>query len=142
MLVRNVMTQGCACIPPDSTLQQAADKMRALDVGLLPVSEDDRLIGMLTDRDITVRAVAEGRDPCTARVRDAMTTGIDYCFDDEDVIEATRHMQEKQIRRLPVLDRNKRLVGMLSLGDVAVRTDDEQLVGQTLERVSEPAKQS
>jgi CBS domain-containing protein len=94
---------------------------------------------MLTDRDIAVRAVAEGRDPKTARVRDAMTPEVVYCFEDQDIQEAARLMKDKQIRRLVVLDRDKRLAGILSLGDLAVDTGDEKLAGETLERVSEPA---
>jgi CBS domain-containing protein len=133
------MTPGAECVPPDSTLQDAARKMRDLDVGALPVCDNDRLSGMLTDRDIVVRAIAEGRDPKMVRVRDAMTAGIDYCFEDDDVREAAHHMQEKQIRRLAVLNRDKRLAGIVSLGDLAVRTRDERLCGKALEQVSEPA---
>jgi CBS domain-containing protein len=139
MRVRDVMTRGVECVPPDATLQEAARKMRDLDVGPLPVCDKDRLAGMLTDRDITVRAVAEGRDPKTAKVRDFMTEGIDYCFEDDDAESAARQMREKQIRRLVVLNRDKRLVGIVSLGDLAVKTGDEHLAGKTLEEVSEPA---
>jgi CBS domain-containing protein len=140
MQVREVMTPGAECTRPDASLQQAAGRMKALDVGALPVCGDnDRLVGMLTDRDITVRAVAEGRDPKSARVQDAMSEGIDYCFEDDDVAEAARHMRDKQIRRLVVLNHDKRLVGIVSLGDLALETGDEQLAGRTLEGVSEPS---
>jgi len=107
-------------------------------VGPLPICDNDRLVGMLTDRDITVRAVAEGKDPRATRVRDVMTEGVCYCFEDDDVADAARLMKENQIRRLLVLDRNKRLAGIVSLGDLAVETGDEHLAGQTLERVSQP----
>jgi CBS domain-containing protein len=139
MQVRQVMTRGAECISPDATIQEAAQKMRDLDVGPLPVCDNDRLAGMLTDRDIAVRAVAEGRDPKTTHVRDAMTPGINYCFADDDVAEAARLMKEKQVRRLAVLNHDKRLVGIVSLGDLAVETGDAHLAGDTLEKVSEPA---
>jgi CBS domain-containing protein len=105
----------------------------------LPVCDRDRLVGMLTDRDIAVRAVAEGYDPWTDHVKDAMTPDIVYCFEDQDVKEAAQLMKEKQIRRLVVLNRDKRLVGIVSLGDLAVDTGDEKLAGETLEQISEPA---
>src|SRR5438067_768984 len=108
MQVREVMTRAVELVRPDSTLQEAARKMKDLDVGPLPVCDGERLVGMLTDRDITVRATAEGSDPKTARVRDAMTPEVLYCFDDEDVAEAARIMKDKQVRRLPVLNRDRR----------------------------------
>ena len=140
MKVKDVLTRGAECVGPDATLQEAARKMRDLDVGPLPVCGDnDRLVGMLTDRDITVRAVAEGKDPRTAKVPDVMTEGISYCFEDDDVEAAARLMRDKQVRRLVVLNRDKRLVGIASLGDLATETGDEHLAGKTLERVSQPA---
>jgi CBS domain-containing protein len=139
MQVHDLMTQGIECIAPDATLQQAAAKMRDLDVGSLPVCEGDRLIGIVTDRDIAVRAVANGQDPKTTRVRDAMTPEIIWCFDDQDLNEATQLMRENQIRRLPVLNRNKRLAGIMSLGDLATEAHDEELSAATLEAVSAPA---
>jgi CBS domain-containing protein len=139
MLVRDVMTRGPECTRPDATLQQAAEKMKDLDVGSLPVCDHDRLVGVLTDRDITVRSVAEGEDPWTGHVAEVMSPGVFYCFDDEDVEQAAHVMQEKQVRRLPVLERDhKRLVGIVSLGDLAVETGDEGLAGKTLEAVSLP----
>ena len=138
MQVKEVMTRGAECVAPDATLQEAAQKMKGLDVGPLPVCDNNRLVGMLTDRDITVRAVAEGKDPRTSRVRDVMTEGITYCFEEDDVADAARLMKEKQIRRLVVLNRDKRLAGIVSLGDLAVETGDEHLAGKTLERVSQP----
>jgi len=141
MQVKDVMTRGAECTRPNATLQEAARRMRDLDVGPLPVCGDnDRLVGVLTDRDIAVRAVAEGKDPKATRVQDVMTPGIHYVFEDQDVEEAARQMQEKQIRRLAVLNRDKRLVGMVSLGDLAVETGDRELSGATLGAVSEPAQ--
>jgi len=139
MQVKEAMTRGVECVTPDCTLQQAAQKMKALDVGPLPVCDHDRLAGMLTDRDIVLRAVADGRDPRTTHVRDVLTPEVVYCFEDQDVREAASLMKEKQIRRLLVLNRDKRLVGIMSLGDLAVDSGDERLTGQTLERISEPA---
>src|SRR5438445_13618561 len=106
MPVKDIMTHGCECIAPDNTLEQAAQKMKSLDVGPLPVCEHNHLAGMITDRDIVVRAVAEGRDAKRTRVRDVMTPDLTYCFEDQDVEEATRLMNHEQIRRLAVLNRD------------------------------------
>ncbi len=141
MKVKEVMTAGVECTRPNATLQQAAQKMRDLDVGPLPVCGDDnRLVGMLTDRDITIRTVAEGQDPKKALVRDAMTPNVIYCYEDQDVNEAAKLMKDNQIRRLVVLNGDKHLVGIVSLGDLAVEGHDDRLVGSTLEGVSEPAE--
>ena len=139
MQVKEIMTRGVECTTPNATLQEAARKMRDLDVGPLPVCDNDKLVGMLTDRDIALRAVAEGQDPRTTRVRDAMTPNVVWCFEDQDAGEAADLMQENQVRRLLVLNRNKRLVGILSLDDLAVRTGDESVTGHTLENMAWPA---
>jgi len=139
MQVKEVMTGSVECVAPDATIASAAARMRDLDVGALPICNNDRLEGMVTDRDIAIRAVADGRDPKSTTVRDVMTPNLVYAFDDQDVEEAADLMREHQIRRLPVLNRDKRLVGIVSLGDLAVETDEE-LVGSTLEAVSEPAQ--
>jgi CBS domain-containing protein len=136
MQVRDVMTRGAECVTPFSTLQEAARKMRELDVGPLPVCQDDRLVGMITDRDITVRATADGCDPKTTRVEDVLTPGVVYCFEDQDVQDAAGLMTTNQVRRLVVLNHEKRLVGIVSLGDLAVETGDERLSARTLENVS------
>jgi len=140
MKLKEIMTPGVEVIHPDTTIQQAAAKMRRLDIGPLPVCDGDRLIGMLTDRDITIRAVAEGCDPNTTTVREAMTPDIAYCFDDQEVQDAVQLMERYQIRRLPILNRDKRLVGIVSLGDLAVSSGDQTRVGETLKHVSEPAE--
>ena len=137
-MVKDVMTKGAECVAPSTSLREAASKMKALDVGPLPVCEGDHLVGMITDRDITVRATAEALPPGLGQVRDVMTPDIVYCFEDQDVQEAAKLMKEHQIRRLVVLNPDKRLVGIVSLGDLAVETGDEKLVGQTLEHVSLP----
>ena len=138
MLIREVMTEGAECTRPDATLQEAAARMKELDVGSLPVCDNDRLQGMVTDRDIILRSVAEGHDPSQHRVREAMTEEIFYAFEDQDVGDVTKIMKEKQVRRIPVLSRDKRLVGIVSLGDLAVQTDNGE-AGEALEKISEPA---
>jgi CBS domain-containing protein len=132
------MTTRIEDISPDATLMQAAEKMKRLDIGAIPVRENDRLVGMITDRDITVRAVAEGRDPKKMPVREAMSRDICFCYEDETVESAAKLMEEKQIRRLPVFDRKERAIGMVSLGDLAVRNRDDRLSGEVLGRVSKP----
>jgi CBS domain-containing protein len=138
MQVREVMTGHVQVVAPHTTLHEAAELMRNLDVGFLPVCAGGRLVGMLTDRDVTVRGVAEGEDPWEGRVRDVMSPEVIYCFEDDDVAEAGRIMQENQVRRLPVLAQDRRLVGIVSLGDLAVHAADEHLSGDALRAVSEP----
>ena len=140
MLLRDMMTARIEDISADATLMQAAEKMKLLDIGAIPVRENDRLVGMITDRDIAVRAVAEGRDPKQMPVREAMSRDICFCYEDESVESAARLMEEKQVRRLPVFDRSERAVGMVSLGDLAVRNHDDRLSGKVLERVSKPSQ--
>jgi CBS domain-containing protein len=136
--VRDVMTRDVETVAPHSTLVEAAARMKTLGVGVLPVCEGDQLVGMLTDRDITVRATAHGHDPVAERVRDVMTRDLVSCREDQDVAEAARLMQQKQLRRLVVLDQQQRLVGIVSLDDLAVRAGTEHLAGETLKRVAEP----
>src|SRR5262245_28049990 len=139
MRVKDVMTAGVECVHPGDTLHQAASRMRELNIGALPVcGNQDRLVGMITDRDIAVRAVADGCGPDETKVSDCMTPEIVYCFEDQDVSEAANLMEERQIRRVAVLNQNKRLVGIVSLGDLAVKGDGH-LSCEALERVSEPA---
>jgi CBS domain-containing protein len=138
MQISEVMTRSVKCTSPDATLQEAAAKMKALDIGPLPVCDHDEVVGIITDRDITVRATAEGEPPTAVHVGDVMTLEVVTCYEDQDVTEAARLMRDNQVRRLVVLDHDKHLVGIVSLGDLAVETGDEQLVGHTLEGVSEP----
>lgn len=140
MLLKDVMTRDPRNIRPDATLQEAAETMKALDVGALPVCANDHLIGMITDRDITIRAVAGGCDPRGTPVWEAMSDKLVFCYEDDTVESAAKLMEEKQIRRLPVFDRNHRLTGIVSLGDLAVRNHDDRLSGEVLERVSEPCQ--
>ena len=138
MEVREIMTGSVRCVAPETTLQEAARQMRELDVGPLPVCDQDHLSGVLTDRDIVIRAVAEGRDPTTTAVSEIMTTRVTYCFADDDVDHCARVMKQKQIRRIMVLDREKRLVGIVSLGDLALEGHDRSRSATTLEAVSQP----
>jgi len=140
MKIKDAMTRNVAVVHPSTTIEQAADLMKTHDVGLLPVCEGDRLVGMLTDRDITVRAVAVGQSPATTLVSDAMTPEVYFVFDDQDVEDAARVMKQQQVRRVVVLDGEKRLVGIASLGDLAVDTADAMLTGEVVERVSEPSE--
>lgn len=121
MYVREVMTPDVVIASPDDTLQRAAEMMIDIDAGVLPVGENDRLVGILTDRDITIRAVAAGKPPAECKVREIMSPEIRYIYDDELVEDAARNMTELQVRRLPVLNREKRLVGIVSLGDLALK---------------------
>jgi len=139
MRVNEVMTQKPECILPDATIQEAAGRMKELNVGSMPVCEGDRLVGMITDRDIATRSTAAGKDPSAEHVRSAMTPGIVYVFEDEDTAEVAKLMGEKQIRRLPVLNREKRLVGIVSLGDLAVETRDKRATSEALKDISKPA---
>ena len=140
MRIADVMTHGAECARPADSIAHAAERMRELDVGALPVCGDnDKLVGIVTDRDITIRATAECCDPDGTQVSDVMTQGIVFCFEDQDISEAAKLMEEKQVRRLIVLNRDKRMVGILSLGDLAVRNHDDRLSGEALERISEPA---
>lgn len=137
MQLKEIMTTDVRLTDPATNLQEAAALMRDGDFGLLPVGENDRLVGTITDRDITVRAVAAGKDPATTTVRDAMSEGIHYCFEDQDAEEAAEMMSQAQIRRLPVLNRDKRLVGIVALADLATASRAGGPAGEALAGVSE-----
>jgi CBS domain-containing protein len=118
MLVKEAMSRDVKTVSPDQQIQEAARIMLDMDVGALPVGDNDRLVGMITDRDIAVRGVAAGKAP-SARVREVMSGEVRYCFEDEDTAHVASNMGREQIRRLPVVDRDKRLVGILALADLA-----------------------
>jgi CBS domain-containing protein len=139
MRLGEVMTRDVETVSSDASLKKAAAQMKSLDVGLMPVCDGDELKGTLTDRDITVRATAEGLDPSQTRVSEIMSTDVVYCFEDQEIEEAMSLMEARQIRRLPVLTREKRLVGIVSLGDLAVHAGQNELLGDTLKEVSRPA---
>jgi CBS domain-containing protein len=141
MKVSDVMTRDVELVSPDDAIQTAAHIMKDIGAGALPVVENDRLVGMITDRDIAVRAVAAGMAADRTKVRDVMTPEVRYVFEDEDVAEVARKMAEWQVRRLPVLNRDKRLVGIVSLGDLALEADGKARVGEALEGIAQPTGQ-
>jgi CBS domain-containing protein len=139
-LLKEIMTPAVEVISPNATAADAARKMMDLDVGAIPVCDGDKLLGMVTDRDLVLRVMAISRDPVQARVRDAMTSEVVYCFEDQDAEVAATLMAEKQIRRLPVLSKTKELVGIVSLGDLAVDSLSVQTSGAVLHDVSDPSR--
>jgi CBS domain-containing protein len=139
MKVKDVMTKLVEFVRPETTVQEAAGKMKDLNVGPIPVCEGERVLGILTDRDIVVRAVAEGRDARTTRVQDVMTRDVVCCTEDDDVKDAARLMKDHQIRRIVVITASKKLAGIVSLGDIAVDTHDDRMSGDVLEKVSHDA---
>jgi CBS domain-containing protein len=140
MKVREAMTRDVRLLKPDQPIREAAKLMGELDIGALPVEENDRLVGMITDRDIAVRAVAAGRGADTP-IREVMSGEIKYCYEDQTVDEVTQNMGEQRIRRLPVLNRDKRLVGILSLGDLAIDETARDEAGEALGGISRPGGQ-
>jgi CBS domain-containing protein len=136
MRVSEAMTRDVRVATPGQSIRDVAKMMAEIDAGALPVGENDRLIGMITDRDIAIRAVAQGKGPDTP-VRDVMSTEqVLYCFDDEDLDHVAKNMSEEQVRRLPVVNREKRLVGIVSLGDLANR--ERKAAGKAVSGVSKP----
>lgn len=136
MRVADAMSCNVRVASPNQTIQDACRMMSQIDAGVLPVGESDRLVGMVTDRDIAVRAVALGKGPETP-VREVMTADVKYCFEDDDTEQVARNMGEQQVRRLPVVNRDKRLVGILSLGDIAI-SQQPDAAGEALSGVSQP----
>ncbi len=135
--LKDLMSRDVQVISPDMSIKDAATKMRDGDFGMMPVGENDRMIGTLSDRDIAIRAVAEGMDANT-KVRDVMSEGIAWAYEDDSVEQAAKIMSERQVRRLPVVDRNKRLVGIVALGDFAVESLNIQPVAEALSEISKP----
>ncbi|MES0097399.1 CBS domain-containing protein [Mesorhizobium sp. M0019] len=136
MKVSNCMTKDVEIASPQQTLRDAAEMMGRLDAGAMPVGENDRLVGMVTDRDIAIRGVAQGKTP-DAKVREVMSTEVRYCFEDEDAEDVLRNMADLKVRRLPVLNRDKRLVGIVSLGDLATNSETAT-AGEALSGFSQP----
>ena len=139
MRVREAMTRDVRVANPGQTIRDVAKMMAEIDAGSLPVGENDRLVGMITDRDIAIRAVAAGKGPDTP-VRDVMSKEVKYCFDDEDLEHVAKNMGDIKVRRLPVVNRDKRLVGIVSLADIA-QNEDTETTGETTAKVSEPGGQ-
>jgi CBS domain-containing protein len=136
MKVSAAMTRDVKLVKPETTIREAAAMMAQIDAGSLPVAENDRLIGMVTDRDIAIRAVAEGS--LQTKVSEVMTREMLYCFDDQELDDVAKNMGQNQVRRLPVINHDKRLVGILSLGDLA-RKENSGAVGKAVSKVSEPS---
>ena len=138
MQLSEIITREVETIRPDTSAREAAQRMRSMDVGALPVCDGRRLLGMVTDRDLAIRVLAEGRDPNATPVQDAMTPDVCYAFEDDDVQRAADIMKDRQIRRLPVVNREKHLVGIVALGDIAT-TGQDRLSGDALEQISQPS---
>jgi len=138
MKVSAAMTRDVKLVKPETTIREAAALMAQIDAGSLPVAENDRLVGMVTDRDIAIRAVAEGKLAQT-KVSEVMTREMLYCFEDQELDDIAKNMGQNQVRRLPVVNHDKRLVGILSLGDLA-RKDKSAAVGKAVSKVSEPSQ--
>ncbi len=136
--IKDLMSRDVKVINPDMTIRDAAQKMRDGDFGMMPVGEDDRMIGTISDRDIVIRAIAEGMDGDT-KVRDVMSDGIAWTYEDDSVEKAVKTMSERQVRRLPVVDRDKRLVGIVALGDFAVERSEIQPAARALSEISKPS---
>lgn len=132
------MSKDVRCLAPDATLREIALEMKELDVGSIPICEQDRLVGMVTDRDIVIKTFADQLDPRTAVASDVMTSPIVFGFEDMPVDEGARIMEVRQVRRLIILNRDKKLVGIVSLGDLSVRSGSEEISAEVLEKVSEP----
>ena len=137
MQVKDIMTKKPQFIHPETTLLEAAQLMNQQDFGFLPIGEDDKLVGMVTDRDLTIRGTAQGFDPKITPVNKVMTQKVLYVFETDDVEDALKNMQEQQIRRLIVLNdkTNKRMTGIISLGDCAKKSGNDESCGETLEKI-------
>jgi len=139
MKVSEIMSRNVECVDPDTSIKEIAQKMRLLDVGFVPICEGNRVIGTLTDRDITIRHVADGQNPYRVKARDIMTPNVFYCYADQDVEEVGRYMQEHEVRRVLIFDRGENLVGVVSLGDISKAAGEEWLAGETLREIDEAA---
>lgn len=141
MKLSEIMSRNVKVLGPDANLLEAAQCMKDMDIGAVPVCANNRIEGFVTDRDIIVRAIAEGKNPNECKVSDVMSTDIQWCFEDEDVEAAGKKMESNQVRRLLVLDRNKKLTGIVSIGDIARAQHGGAFSGEVLEQVSQPSPQ-
>jgi CBS domain-containing protein len=137
MKVREIMTTDVECVAPDTGIRDLANKMKTLDVGFIPVCENDRLVGTLTDRDIVIRGIAVGKDIDSTAAQDIMTKEVHWCYEADDVKDVAKIMREKEVRRVLILDQDKRLVGVVSIGDISKVEEHES--GKTLKDISEAA---
>ena len=142
MQIKNIMTTNFEMINSTESITEAAKKMKSLNVGVLPVKEDNKIVGMITDRDMVVRALAENKEAGSVIVKDVMSPEIARCSSEDNIEDAADIMKEKKLRRLIVLNSENAPVGIVSLGDIAAKADSEQLAGQTLEVVSQPCSPS
>ena len=136
--LKDLMSRDVQVISPDETITEAAQHMRNGNFGMMPVGENDRMIGAISDRDIAIRAVADGKDPSTT-VREVMSEGIVWAYEDDSVDDAVKIMSEHQIRRLPIVNADKRLVGIVALGDFGVVSSDIEAAGEALSEISKPS---
>jgi CBS domain-containing protein len=137
MKVSEIMTTNVECVSPSTGMRELAETMRSMDVGFLGVCEGDRLVGTVTDRDIVIRGIAGGRDPNTCSTRDIMTKEVVWCHEDDNIKEVAKKMRDKEIRRMLILDQDKRLVGVVSIGDISKVEESES--GKTLRQITEAA---
>lgn len=136
MLAKEVMSKKPEYLSPTATLKEAAELMLKHDYGFVPIGDNDRLVGAVTDRDISIRAIAKGKDPNKTQLKDVMTKGIHYCFEEDDLDKVANMMKDHQIRRLVVLNTKKRMTGILSLGDIAIKSKNHDLCAEVTEGVS------
>lgn len=139
MKVNQIMTKDVECISLETTLKEAASRMKSRNIGFLPVCDKDRPVGAFTDRDLTIRAMAEARDVKKTRAKDVMTKEVFCCFEDQEAEECARYMSEKEVRRLLILNRDNKLVGVISLGDLAQAKIEQRVAAETLRNISEAA---
>jgi len=137
--IKDLMTREVATLPATAKATQAAETMKSLNVGAIPICDGKRLLGMVTDRDLVVRVMAEHLSPEIEMISGIMTTDVDYCYEDQTVEEAAQVMQDRQVRRMPIINHDKELVGIVSLGDVAVKGSDKSTTAEALEQISRPA---
>ena len=138
--VADIMTRSVESVAPETPIREAAEKMKTRNIGSLPVCESNRLVGTLTDRDVTIRVTAEGRDPAKTKVGDVMSKEIVTCMPDQDLSEAEQLMHDHQVRRLPVVDENRALVGYLAMAKLAQSEQDEKITGRVIKGISETKK--
>jgi len=139
MRIQDVLNENVQFVEPDTKLEKVAKLMKEHDCGSIPVAEDDKLIGMITDRDIVIRCVAESGDPESMTAMDCMSAGMLYCFDTDEVEDVIRNMGEEAVRRMPVVNKDKQLVGIVSLGDLSAACKDKSKAGETLSDIRDAA---
>jgi CBS domain-containing protein len=139
MKINEIMTRNVECVSPSLKISLAAEKMLSEDIGFLPICEHNKVVGTVTDRDITIRSVAQGRDPRLAPISEIMTSTIFHCYEDDDVETVAKAMQTDAVHRMLIFDRNEQLVGVVSLGDIARASGESGLAGETLSGIAEAA---